>query len=327
LQPAIAELIRHIKETGKVPSQDNALQIGYHGIKKHNEQYDKFGDEMHRCFAAFDSDGHFKCPSPKHEAYMEGFLYFRRQHDIVPLLIEQLLTCPHCGITTQVDLFAKVDDLYTVIDYKTGHTTGANTPFQLAVVKHVLEHLGHKVDRTWAVHIQEYFGYPVEICAPWEDVELRFKNAELKYRTLRPNIYIRERSGQKKEAQSSEELKTSQEQESAHETNFQGHLLEWEALGLSPTWLCSAHQRPDLSCRICRGREDISLPEITAGLSQPAVPIQKRRSKKPRKDQAASTSLHTGDFQQQIPNEEVELDPKHLHPERLKRDLIDRISA
>lgn len=176
---------------------DEAIQIGYRGIKRHKEQYTVFGTEMHKAFQNFDEGKPVILPTPRHQAYFQGFLYFRRQHEVKPILIEKLLICPHCGLTTQIDNFSEVDGQNTIMDYKTGRTIGFNTPFQLAINKHVLEALGHRVDRTWAVHIQDLFGYPIEMCAPWEDVELRLKNADLKRKTLNPKICVREFSGEK----------------------------------------------------------------------------------------------------------------------------------
>jgi hypothetical protein len=172
VEPAAREIIREIKrrlaERQKVPSQDEAIQIAYSGIKRHKEQYTVFGTEMHQAFQAFDEGKPLNLPTPKHQAFFQGFLYFRRQHEVKPILIEKLLICPHCGLTTQIDNFSEVDGLNTIMDYKTGRTVGFNTPFQLAVNKHVLEALGYRVDRTWAVHIQDLFGYPIEMSGSFQ---------------------------------------------------------------------------------------------------------------------------------------------------------------
>ena len=313
VEPAAREIIREIKKRGKVVSQDEAIQIAYSGIKKHKEQYTVFGTEMHKAFQNFDEGKPVVLPTPKHEAFFQGFLYFRKQHEVKPILIEKLLVCPHCGITTQIDNFSEVDGLNTVIDYKTGRTVGFNTPFQLAINKHVLEALEYKVDRTWAAHIQDFFGYPIEMCAPWEDVELRLRNADLKKKTLNPKIYVREFSGdkpagaEKKEAKSSEELKTSPEQESAQKTNIQGHQFRQVESEISPKddWI-KASENP-LLFRLYPGLVGKLSPGRVVPESQPA-----RKRGRPRKDsQQTSPSANTS-------KRKAAIQPKNLRRGRVK---------
>jgi hypothetical protein len=326
VEPAAREIIREIKkrlgdQARKVVSQDEAISIAYAGIKKHKEQYTVFGTEMHQAFQAFDEGKPVNLPTPKHQAYFQGFLYFRRQHEVKPILIEKLLVCPHCGLATQIDNFSEVDGLNTIMDYKTGRTIGFNTPFQLAINKHVLENLGYRVDRTWAVHIQDLFGYPLEMCAPWEDVELRLKNADLKRKTLNPKIYPRELSGNKKEA-SSETLKTSEEQESVPAQDVQGHQLP---KGVPVFLAIDAETENAIQAHIVDtylGQEGKPLLETTEKVSPTAVPTQKRRNKKPHKNPSASTSLHRKATRQRSPRAREELSPsvvrKLSHAKRRK---------
>jgi len=325
VEPAAREIIREIKKRGKVVSQDEAIQIAYGGIKKHKEQYTVFGTEMHQAFQNFDEGKPVILPTPKHQAYFQGFLYFRKQYQPKTLFTEKLLVCPHCGITTQIDNFSEVAGLNTILDYKTGRTVGFNTPFQLAINRHVLEHLGERVDRTWAVHIQDFFGYPIEMCAPWEDVELRLRNADLKKKTLNPKIYVREFSGEKKQA-ASETLTTVKEQESAEKTNIPGHQFLPEEEELSSTQIAQAAERLEPLLRTYRGRVGILPPETTAGLSQPARPRGRPRKDSQHIGPSANISSHREAIQPQTPPEEAELDPKHVHPLRLKREFLDRVA-
>jgi hypothetical protein len=62
--------------------------------------------------------------------------------------------------------------------------------------------------------------------------------------------------------------------------------------------------------------------EITAGLSQPVQEIQKRPRGRPRKDPSANISSRKADSRPQIPPEEEELNPKHLHPTRLNASFL-----
>jgi hypothetical protein len=321
VEPGVREVIREIKKRNKVVSQDEAIAIAYSGIKRHKEQYTVFGTEMHKAFQNFDEAKSLNLPTPKHQAYFQGFLYFRRQHEVTPIFTEKLLVCPHCGIATQIDFYGLVDDLHTVMDYKTGRTVGENTLFQLAINKHVLENLGHKVDRTWAVHVQDLFAYPIEMCAEWSDVELRLKNAELKRKTLNPKTYIRE-FADKKEAL--DESKTSIEHESAQDLTFPGHQSPQEVREtLSINGVPPVESYP-LPSDFYPGLVEIKSRETDAGLSQPA-----RKRGRPRKDSqhtspSANSASRKAATQQHIQPEEVELNPKHVHPKRLKRRLLER---
>jgi hypothetical protein len=323
VEPAAREIIREIKRRGKVVSQDEAIVIAYSGIKKHKEQYTVFGTEMHKAFQNFDEGKPVTLPTPKHQAFFQGFLYFRKQHEIKPILIEKLLICSHCGITTQIDNFSEVDGLNTIMDYKTGRTVGFNTPFQLAINKHVLENLEYRVDRTWAVHVQDFLAYPLEMCAPWEDVELRLRNADLKRKTLNPKIYVREFSGEKKEAQDITS-RTSEEQLLAHEINSQGHLQIQVKTEPSPTTGEITTERIPLYGRIYPGPAETRLLGIDVELSPTVAPKQKRRRGRPRKDPSANTSSRKAAIQRRTRPEEVELNPKHVHLKRLKRRLFQR---
>jgi hypothetical protein len=333
VEPAAREIIREIKKRGKVVSQDEAIAIAFAGIKKHKEQYTVFGTEMHKAFQNFDEGKPLNLPTPKHQAFFQGFLYFRKQHEIKPILIEKLLVCPHCGITTQIDNFSEVDGQNTVMDYKTGRTVGFNTPFQLAINKHVLENLGYTVSRTWAVHVQDFLAYPLEMCTPWEDVELRLKNADLKRKTLNPKIYVREFSGQNADAEKKEPDITSDslaEQTLAHEINSQGHLQIQVKTEPSPN---SVYLKPiPIPGRdnIYHGPAGKQLPETVAPQSQFARKRGRPRKAILPKSPSANISLHTADsplrsrLSKAVIVDDVELDPKHLHPKRLKRRLFQR---
>lgn len=326
MQPGTAELLREIKRRlssgQKLPTQDEALQIAYTGVKKHNDEYTHFGDEMHQAFKAYDTASEFALPTPKHQAYFEGFKYFRNQHQVKPILVEQFLVCPHCGLSSQIDNFSEVNGLNTVIDYKTGHQIGANTSYQLAILKHILEQLGYKVDRTWAVHIQEYVGYPIELCEPWENVEIRLQNAELKIKALRPRIYIRKFSGQKKEAPGSSEPQTSEDEQSQAVPVSQGRPSQQEALELLPT---TAETTDELRARLDHTYlYPVGKPprEIDVELSPTELSTQTPRSKTPQEDPSENISSRTADFQPGNPFLEAELDPSfvrqvsHAKPQR-----------
>jgi len=358
VEPAAREIIREIKRRGKVVSQDEAIAIAFAGIKKHKEQYTVFGTEMHKAFQNFDEGKPVTLPTPKHQAFFQGFLYFRKQHEIKPILIEKLLVCPHCGITTQIDNFSEVDGLNTIMDYKTGRTVGFNTSFQLAINKHVLEHLEYKVDRTWAVHVQDFLAYSLEMCAPWEDVELRLKNADLKRKTLNPKIYVREFSGEKKETaeltqseraavaagraaykrgeykalneildeikEASAVAKTSEERKPVPDLGPQGHLQIQVKTEPLPTTAEITTERIPLYGRIYPGPAEKRLLGIDVELSPTVAPKQKRRKDSQHKDPSASISSRKADSRQRTRPEEVELNPKHVHPKRLKRRLFQQ---
>jgi len=321
LQPAIFGLIRRIKETGKIPSQKKAMQIAAEEIKIYNDQFNQFGDDMHQAFKAANLGQEAQLPTPRHEAFFEGFKYFNRQHEIKPILIEQFLSCPHCTFTCQVDLFAEVDGKNTVIDYKTGWQIGPNTEYQLAIYKHVLEHLGYRVDQTWAVHVAEFFAYPLPLCRPWEDVELRLKNADLKIDTLRPKIFIREKSGEKKKADSITPS-TSEEQELVPAQDAQGHQFPQEDVEFSPTTAPKQFELLERLVRTYLGPAGKQLPETDVELSPIAVPIQKRHRGRPRKDPSASTSGHRKATRPQNRFSTEELSPsavrRALHAKRRK---------
>lgn len=335
VEPGTRAVIREVKRRAAVNekplSQEEAIQVALAGIKAHKDQYTGFGREMHEAFKAFDLAQPLNLPTPKHEAYFQGFLYFQRQYpSIKPIsdketgepFIEKFISCPHCELSTQIDKFAEVDGLNTIIDYKTGRTIGY-AAFQLAIYKHVLEHLGYRVDRTWAVHVQHLFAFPIETNKSWDEVELRLKNAEMKRRELNPKTFVREFSGEKKQV-ASETLTTVPEHESAQDLNIQGHQSQREvqdSLSKSSWKVCEDCRQPVQLC-LCPG--DIPHREKVVTEYPFVVQTQKRPRGRPRKDQAANTSSHTAAIQPRTRPEEAELDPKHLHPTRLKREFLER---
>ena len=286
VDPGIRELIREIKKRGKTPSQDEAIKIAYSGIEKHSALFTVFGTEMHNAFEAFVTNKPVILPTPKHEEYFLGFLYFWRRHQIKPILIEGKLTCPCCGITTQIDLYAEVDGFKTVLDYKTGRTVGFKTPFQLRINKHVLENCGYTVEQTWAVHVQDFIGYPIPFDMPWEKVKLVLDNADLKIQTLRPKVYARKHAGiaeadassslrsEKKEAANA----TSEEQLVAQDSDVQGRPRsreEWETLPIGEPLTI---EELDRQIDICLGQADTQ-PLETAGKES----LTARKRGRPRK--------------------------------------------
>lgn len=206
IDPGVREVIRRIKDTGKVMSQAKAIEVAYEGIQTRKDSFTVFGTEMHKQFENFELNKALKLPTPKHESYFQGFLFFRKRHTFEPILIEGRLHCECHNLTTQIDWYGQVDDMFTVCDYKTGRTVGAKTPIQLAINKHVLEQNGYIVQQLWAVHVQEDFAYPIEFNFPWEEAEIVFKNAEIKERLMCPKVYIRKMANE--DADNDEEIET-----------------------------------------------------------------------------------------------------------------------
>ena len=315
IEPGVKEVIRRIKSTGKVPSQKDAVQIAYEGIKKNKELYTVFGTEMHKAFENFDNNLPVVLPTPKHQAYFQGFLYFEKHYKPQTIFTEKRLDCPHCELTTQIDRYALVNNLYTIIDYKTGRTVGPKTPIQLAINKHVLEHNDYKVDQTWAVHVQDFLAYPVPFELPWEEAEIVLKNAQIKERLLKPKIYVREfadRTEGQKENAPEEAFKIQQFSEVERvvlDSISQGHQSLEEVQDTSSTIFCQDCKQLVPPGDICLCQADKLYPE-TEKQESPLVQVKQTRQRgRPKGSLNRKTLERTEETPRRTPID-AELDPE-----------------
>jgi len=253
IEIGVREVIREIKAQKKFISQEEAIEVAHRGIEKELEKSTTFGSAIHRAIENFFEGKAIDLPTPRHQSFFDGFLYFFKQHQIEPLLIEKLLTCPHCGVATQVDWYGRIDGILTVIDWKTGRTIQPKVGLQLSCNRHVLEKNGYEVERTWANHLQPGFSYPIEFNISWSDYEIALKNYHLKRRLQNPSVFVRPIANQKKEAKNDESFKTSEDQQSAQRAKLQGHQFPQEDKDFwskSPETICEQCLKPALFCTV-----------------------------------------------------------------------------
>lgn len=88
--------------------------------------------------------------SPEHEAGARNawgaYLRWRREHDVVPLLVEAQLVSERMRVGGTVDLLAEVDGRLEVVDFKTSARVYESHVVQLAAYRSLLEEHGHRVE-------------------------------------------------------------------------------------------------------------------------------------------------------------------------------------
>jgi len=248
---------------------------------------------------------------PEYEPYYKAFLKFLSEHKLTPVLQEYKVWNDVHQYAGRLDFYGFLDDIPVLLDFKTSKHLRPEYGLQLAAYRECLEKMGYPVRATFILHLRESGRYTLkEYNEPFQAFANLLPVFNWKMMHERTEISIAsDEEAIKKEAQSSEELKTSQEQQSAQETNTQGHQFQQGDEELSPKPLCLSCMRPHTPSPVCPGLEDIQPHETKPESLEPVAPTEKRRRGRPRKDQAASTSLHIAGSQPRIPAEEEELDP------------------
>jgi hypothetical protein len=352
LEEAARGIVREFKRQGKILSQQQAIEIGHQARSAILKSAADKGTQLHtHAYNLINKKSEYNAEND--DPYYQGLFLWLKQHDVQPVLMEKLLWDEIEGYAGRLDFFGYVDGRLRLMDFKSNRTIQPKMGLQLAGYKHLLESWGYiEKDAPLEMvilHLTPGIAYEIPFFETWETYKALKKMFWWKFYRYKPDTYLRSPEGavedelaqtkqnpglseifrlsaeshQKKEARSSEELKTSQEQQFAQDSNIQGRQFrqaEWDS---SPNISETEDETTPPFVNTYPGQEDKQLRETAVELSQLVPLTEKRRRGRPRKDQAANTSLHTEETQPQTPDE-MELDPKHLHPPRLNREFLER---
>lgn len=317
LEEAARGIVREFKRQGRILSQADAIAIGHHARAAILKSAADKGTQLHtHAYNLINKKSQYNAELD--DPYYQGLYLWLKQHDVQPVLMEKLLWDEIEGYAGRLDFFGYVDGKLRLMDFKSNRTIQPKMGLQLIGYKHLLEAHGYiEKDAPLEMvilHLTPGIAYEIPFFETWETYKALKKMFWWKFYRYKPETYLRSPEGaieeefaQKKEA--SNEFKTSQEQQSVQHSDVQGHQFPQAGWDISPTTFPTEDELNQQFSQPYLGRGDRQPHETTAGLSQPVVPIQKRPRGRPRKDQAASTSLHTAETRQRIPAEEVELNP------------------
>jgi hypothetical protein len=108
-------------------------QLGHDMICCHNQQKEFISEEPRDLI-------------DKAENCFLSYLSWEKQHEIVPILCEAPLVSEQYRFGGTVDMFALVDGVPTIVDYKTGKAIYPEHIYQVAAYRQLLTEQGHKVD-------------------------------------------------------------------------------------------------------------------------------------------------------------------------------------
>lgn len=101
----------------------------------------KIGHDMICCHnkgVSFQGNGHPADLIDKAENCFISYLSWEKQHKVEPILCESPLISERYGFGGTIDMFAKVDGIPTIVDYKTGKAIYAEHIYQVAAYKQLL---------------------------------------------------------------------------------------------------------------------------------------------------------------------------------------------
>jgi len=104
------------------------------------------------------------------ENALRSFHSWKNGHDVEPILVEEPLVSEMMQVGGTIDLYAKVDGLYTLVDFKTGNAIYFEAQCQVAAYVYILVEHGHMVEQTRLLRIgrtpDEGFEEMVPACRP-----------------------------------------------------------------------------------------------------------------------------------------------------------------
>lgn len=94
----------------------------------------------------FEANGHPAELIDKAENCFLSYLAWEKQHDVEPILCESALVSEAYGFGGTVDMFANVDGVPTIVDYKTGKAIYPEHIYQVSAYRKLLEENGYDVE-------------------------------------------------------------------------------------------------------------------------------------------------------------------------------------
>jgi len=116
-----------------------------------------------------------------------SYLSWEKQHKVEPILCEAGLVSETYGYGGTVDMYAKVDGIPTIVDYKTGKAIYPEHVYQVAAYRQLLEENGHKVEAVRILQIgrDETEGFSEKVVGDTSKEWLVFKHCLEIYRLQR----------------------------------------------------------------------------------------------------------------------------------------------
>lgn len=150
LLPGVTTILGVLNKPALVPW---ANRLGLNGIDVKNyvdalALIGTIGHDMICCHnknVKFETNGHPAELIDKAENCFLSYLAWEKQHKVEPILCEAALVSERYGYGGTVDMFALVDYVPTIVDYKTGKAIYPEHIYQVAAYRQLLEENGNSV--------------------------------------------------------------------------------------------------------------------------------------------------------------------------------------
>ncbi len=150
LLPGVTTILGVLNKPALVPWANNLGLAGIN-VREYVDALALIGTIGHEMICAhnrgvpFQSNGHPAELIDKAENCFLSYLAWEKQHKVEPILCESQLTSERYGFGGTVDMYAKVDGVDTIVDYKTGKSIYPEHIYQVAAYRQLLEENGHFV--------------------------------------------------------------------------------------------------------------------------------------------------------------------------------------
>lgn len=158
LVPGVTTVLGVLAKPALVPWA-NRLGLAGHDVRSYVDVMAVIGTTGHAMICAhneskkFEADGLPADLIDKAENCFLSYLNWEKTHKIVPILCEAQLVSKRYGYGGTVDMYALVDDVPTLMDYKTGRALYSEHTFQVSAYKQLLEEHGHPVEHVRILQI------------------------------------------------------------------------------------------------------------------------------------------------------------------------------
>ncbi len=233
LEEAARGIVREFKNKEKILSQKEAIEIAHKTRATLLKRAGDAGTLLHtHAYNLINKISEFD--NANDDPFYQGLYYWLRQHDVRPILMEKLLYDEIEGYAGRLDFFGYVDGRLRLMDFKSNRTIQPKMGLQLAGYKHLLETWGYIEPNAplemVILHLTPGIAYEVPFFETWENYKNLKKMFWWKFYRYKPDVYYRSPEGAAAEEINADakkevpaEAKTSREQQSAQETNVQGH--------------------------------------------------------------------------------------------------------
>jgi hypothetical protein len=149
--PGVTTVLGVLNKPALVPWANNLGLAGV-SVREYVDALAAIGSLAHDMILAhhknikFQPDGHPADLIDKAENCLLSYFEWEKGHKIEPILCEAALVSERYGYGGTLDLFANVDGVRTIVDYKSGKAIYPEHVYQVAAYRQVLEENGHQAD-------------------------------------------------------------------------------------------------------------------------------------------------------------------------------------